>query len=102
FFALAVERCAPLDQLLNRRGAFLDERMYGLAIAQAIARLQRVLLMETDLVVIAQRDRDATLRVFGRGFAKAVLGDYQDAARFGKLDGRTQPRYSGSYDEKIR
>ena len=90
-----------ISSWMARRPLF-DQRVNGRAVAQAVAGEQRVLLVQFHLVVVAQRDRDATLRVFGRGFAEAVLGDDQDRARFGEFDCRAQPRHSGSYYKKIR
>ena len=62
--ALAVERGAPLDQFLNRRRTLFHQRAHGDRVAQTIAGIQRVLFVQFDLVVVAERDRDATLRVF--------------------------------------
>jgi len=54
--SLAVELGAPIDELLNRRGAFLHQRVHRRAVAEAISRAQRVALMQFDLVIVAQSD----------------------------------------------
>src|SRR5437763_7678888 len=57
--------------------------------------------MQSDLVVIAERDGDATLRVFGGGFAQAVLGDHQDRPRLRQLNRGAQSRHTRADDQKI-
>jgi len=55
-----------------------------------------------DLVVVAERDGDATLRVFRGGFPEAVFCDHQHRTRLSEFDCRAQPGHSGSNDKKIR
>ncbi len=100
--SLAVELRAPLDELLNRRGAFLHQRAHRRAVAQAVSRVQRVPLVQFHLIVVAQSDGDPALRIFGGGFPEAVLRHHQHLARLGQLDGGAQPGHSGSNDEKVR
>ena len=73
----------------------------GRAVAQAVAGVERVLLVQLDLVVVAQGHRDAALRVFGRGFPQAVLGHHQHAPGFRQFDRRAQPGDAGSDHQKI-
>ncbi len=49
----AIELRAPVDQLLNRGRAFFHQRADSLAVAESIARIERVLLMQRHLVVVA-------------------------------------------------
>ena len=62
--ALTIELGAPVDQLVNRRRPFLHQCAHGPRVAQAVAGDQRVLLVQFDLVVVAQRGGDSALRVF--------------------------------------
>ena len=94
--ALAVEFRAPRDQLLDGRRPFFHQRVHRGAVAQTVAGVERVLLVQRDFVVVAERHGDAALGVFRAGFAKAFLGDHQNLARFGQFDGRAQPGHSGA------
>ena len=100
--ARAVERGAPLDQFLNRRRTLFHQRAHGDAVAETVAGKQGVLFVQFDLIIIAERDGDAALRVFGGGFPEAVLGDHQHRTRLGEFNGGAQPGHSGSNHEKIR
>ena len=78
--ALAIELGAPVDQFLNGGRPFFHQRMDGRAVAQAVARVERVLLVQCHFIVVAERYRDAALRIFGRRLAQRILGDDQHAA----------------------
>jgi len=102
FAADLIEFSAPLDQLLDGGRAFLHQRAHGRGIAEAVSSGQRVLLVQFDLVVVAEGDGDAALRVFGGGFAERVLGDDQNAAGGGQLDRRAQSGYTGADGRKSK
>ena len=63
FRAFAIEFSAPLYELLNRGGRFFDKNMDGLHIAEAIARVDGVLFVEFDAIVIVQGSGDSALRI---------------------------------------
>ena len=100
--ALAVEFGPPFDQLPDGGRPFLHQGVHRRALAQPVPRRQRILLVQRDFVVVAQRHGDAALRIFGGRFPQAVLGDYQHTARFRQLDGGAQPGHPGSDYQKIR
>ena len=57
--------------------------------------------MEADLVVVAEGDGDAALRVSGGGLFEGVLGDNEDAAEGGKVDGGPHTGDARADDEKV-
>ena len=59
FRAFAIEAGSPVDELKDCGGAFFDERAHGFAIAETIAGIQRVLLVQLNIVVVAQDDNAA-------------------------------------------
>ena len=61
--AFTVELGTPFDELLNRGGAFFYEYADRFRITQPIAGRNRVLLVEFDIVLVAQCNGDATLSV---------------------------------------
>ena len=63
--ALAVELGAPLDQLFDRGRPLPDQHAHCGPVAQPVARRQRILLVQLDLVVLTQRHRNPALRVLG-------------------------------------
>ncbi len=97
----AVELRAPIDELLDGGGAFLDERVHGGAVAQAVAGVEGVLLVKLHLVVVAESHGDAALGVFGGRFVQALLGHHQDAAGGRQFDGGAQPGHARADDQKI-
>ncbi len=98
-----VEFRAPVDQFLDGRGAFLRPGCRtAAAVAEAIAGVQRVLLVQFHLVVIAQGHGDAALRIFRRGFAQALFGDHQDAAGRREFDRRAHTGNAGADHQKVR
>ena len=69
--------------------------------AQAVTGPQGVLLMEADLVFVAQRRGDPALRPFGGRFAEFGLGQHQDAARLAQFDGGAQSGNAAADDDVI-
>src|ERR1051326_4967397 len=64
--SLAVELRSPLDQLLNPVRPFFHQDARGVGVHDPITRVDGVLKMQADLVFVAQRYRDAALRVLRR------------------------------------
>ena len=76
---VAIEPRAPFEQLADVGDALLDQDADGGFIAESVAGADRVGRMEGRTVVVADRGRDASLRV--TGVALAGLGLGQDEAR---------------------
>ena len=76
--------------------------MYRRLVAQSVTGYQGVLFVQFHLVVIAQGYRDTALRVFGRGLAQTVLGDYQHLPRGCQFDGRPHASDAGADHQKVR
>jgi hypothetical protein len=96
--AMAIEFRAPLNQFLDSQRRILDQNFRCLQVAQAVAGLQRILQVKTDLVFIAERGRNPALRPL-----RIRVGDFafrQDdyAPGRGQLNGRTQPGNAGAHD----
>lgn len=100
--AIAVELDAPLDEFLNASGAFLDEGVDGFGRAESIAGGEGVGFVEADLVVVAEGDGDTALGVGGRRFFESILGDDEDAAEGGEVDGGPHTGDARADDEEIR
>lgn len=97
----AIKSRAPVDELFDCGRAFLDQRAHSFGIAEAIAGKQGVLLVKLDFVVVAERNRNAPLRILGGGFAQAAFRDNKHFTGGGEFDGRAKPRNAGSYDDEI-
>jgi hypothetical protein len=82
--------------------SLLYQHAHRFAVAEAIARRERVLLVQRYFVVVAERHGDAALRVFRGRFAQRVFRHHEHASGGGQLDGRAQSRYSGADNEEIR
>ena len=89
--SVLIEVRAPVDQLVDAARPLLDEHPHRLGIAQTVARGERVLLVQGDLVIFAERGGDAALRVLGVAVGGKVLGEEHDLALGdGDLDGGPQ------------
>jgi hypothetical protein len=73
----------------------------GLHVTKSGARVDRVLLVELNAIVIAERGRNTTLCVFGRRFAKRLFRNDEDAARLRQFDSGTHPGDAGSNHQKV-
>jgi len=58
--------------------------------------------VEFDLIVIAEGDGDASLRIFRRGFVQRVFGDHQHLAGRCQSNGRAQSGHASADYEEIR
>ena len=84
--AFAVKLSAVLYKLRDVSRPLLDEDGDSIRVAQSRARVERVLVMKLNRIIIAQDDGDSALRVFGVGFSHLVFGQNGDAASFGQRD----------------
>src|SRR6185436_4485668 len=96
----AIELGPVLDQLGDVTRSFFDQHGDGIGITEPRAYIDRVLVMQLDRIVIAQRDRNAALRVFGVGLSDLIFGENGNSAVLGKLDRGSQPGYSASNDDE--
>ena len=99
--AFVIELRAPIDELLDSGRPLFHQSVDGGPVAQSVAGVKGVLLVQLHLVVIPERYGDATLRVLGGRLAEALLGDHQHLARFGQFDGGTHAGHSGADHEKV-
>src|SRR5262249_9136702 len=74
FGAVAIESSAPPDQLLDARWSFFYQDPGRFRVDQAVAGVDGVLQLESDLLLIAQRHCDAALRILCVRFSKLLLG----------------------------
>ena len=100
--ACAIELRAPLDQLSNVFRPLLHQEGDRFRAAKAIACFDRVLLVQADLVFVAERDGDSTLRPRRCGIAQIGFGEDQHAARIAQLNGCAQAGNSGAYNNVVR
>ena len=101
FAAGAIELRAPLDQLFDASGAFFNENARRCLVAQAITGLQRVIEMQADFVVVAERGSDATLGVLSVRLGDLALGQAEDSACGREFNGSAQSRDSCAYYDEI-
>ena len=62
--AVAVELSSPCDQFFDSLGCVFHQDLGGFWIAETIASHQRVLEVQADFILVAQRCRDSALCVF--------------------------------------
>jgi hypothetical protein len=72
-----------------------------LNVAETIARVEGVLLVEFDAIVFVQGYGDATLRVLGGRFPQRIFRDDEDGTCLRQLDGGTHTGDTGSNYEKV-
>lgn len=99
--AFAIEFGSPFDELKDSLRPFFDQDMDRTRITQAVSGVDRVLLVKGDLVVVAEGDRNPSLRVMRRGLLQRVLRNHQDASGLCQFDGGSHAGYSGSHHQKI-
>src|SRR5260370_34488898 len=98
---LTIKLRAPVDQLLNSLRTFLHQNAPRVLIHDAIAGVDRVLQVQPDLVFVAQRDGDSTLRVLCCRFSELLFGQDQNLAGCGQRDRGPQAGYAGADDNEI-
>ena len=72
--AATLELNSPLDTALDLVGPLIGEGLDGVGVAESRAGLQGVLLVEADIGVVAESDRDTALSVRGSRLCGAVFG----------------------------
>ncbi len=102
FASFTIELRAPVNELLNGRGPFFHQRVNGVAVAEAVAGCNGVLLVKLDFIIIAQCDRDAALRILRGRLVQRIFCDHQDATVRSELNGRAQSRNACANHYKIR
>ena len=65
FATLTVELGTPLDEFFDCPGTFVDQRVNGCRIAETIAGIERILLVEGDLIIVTQGGSYPALGIFG-------------------------------------
>ena len=98
---LLVKLCAPLDELGEAGRAFGDEGLRSGAVDDAVAGVQGVFKMESDVLIAFHGDGDSALGIVGVGLAESFLGDDQDLAVGSQFDGSAEAGNASSHDKKI-
>jgi hypothetical protein len=80
FAGFGVEVGAPLDEFGDTERAFFDECFGGRTIDEAVACVDGVFKMKSNVFVAFHGDGDPALCVVSVGFAERFLGDDQDIA----------------------
>ena len=101
FGAFLVELGPPPDELADAQGTFLDQGADRLPDAEAVARLDGVIEVDGDLVLVGQDHGHAALGVLGAALRRRVLGDHEDIAVPCELDGCTETGDTAADDEKV-
>ena len=77
--------------------------MHSFHVAQPRARIERVRLVQFNLVLFRECDRDTALRVFRVRLARALFGQHRDArARARDLKRSTQSGNAAADDDEVR
>ena len=97
-----VEAGAPGDQLANAARPLLHEHAHRIAPAEAVARFQRVVQMEGDVVFFAEGDRHAALRMDRAAFQRIALGQHQHPAVPAQFDRRAKARDAAADHQELR
>ncbi len=91
---------APLRQFLDPFCALLDEDLHGRRITQPIARVERVLQMNQDFVLVAQPGGFA-LRITCLEIRDFPLGHHEHTPALGQFDGGAQSSNVRTNDYEI-
>ena len=98
---LAVEVRAPLDQLGNAQRAFRDERLGRGTVDEAVAGVDGIFEVQGDVFIAFHGHGDAALRVVGVRLAERLLGDDQNIAVTGELDGCAKAGNARTHDQEV-
>jgi len=82
--------------------SFLNKDADCVAVAETVARRDRVGFMELYFIVVIQRGRDSTLRILRGGFFPIALGDDENRTGLGELDGGAKTGHTRSDYKKVR
>ena len=80
---------SPADQFVNALRRFFQQELYRGQIANPIARLERILQVQTDFILIAQPRRIA-FRIVRLEVGEFFLGKHKHTPGLGQFDGRAQ------------
>jgi hypothetical protein len=95
--------CDPeLDELADARRPLAHHHLHDVAVAEPGARRQRVLDVQTRIVVETHHGRHAALGIVGIGVGQLLLGDKRHAPRPGEVERQGKARHSGADNEKVR
>jgi len=97
FRAFAIELRPPLDEFLDALGSILDQHSRRFRIAEAIAGVERVLLVEADFVFVAEGYGNSALRPCSGGIAEIGFGEDQNAAGAAEFNGGAQTGDARAY-----
>ena len=101
FAGLGIEVRAPLDQLGHADRPLGHQRLGRGTINQSIAGVDGVIEVKRNVRIALHGYGDSALRIVGIGLGHRLLGDHQDLAVAGQLDGRAQPGYARPHHQKI-
>ena len=96
-----VEIRAPLDELGHAQRPFSHQHLGGGPINQAVPGVHRVFKVQRNVFVALHGDGDAALRIVRVRFADRFLGDDENIAVRGQLDGGAKSRYARAHHQKI-
>src|SRR5438477_4808829 len=101
FGAGAIEFSAPFDKLGDVLRTFFNQERDGFRAAQAVTGRERVLLVETNFVLIAECYSDAALRPGCGGITESGFCEDQNGAGGAEFDGSAQTGDARAYDGVI-
>jgi len=93
----AIEFGAPFDELRDVFWTFFDKERDSFGAAEAVASVEGVLLVETNFVLIAERDSDTALCPRCRGIAEIRFCEDENAAGGTEFDRGAQTGNAGTY-----
>src|SRR5579864_3109213 len=99
--AIAIKLRSPCDQLFNTLGSIFHQDPGGFGIAQAIARVERVLQVQADFIFVAEGGSNSALGKLRVRFGDFSLCQNQNAAGRRKFDGCAESGDPRADDEKV-
>ena len=99
--ASAVEFRAPLDELGDVLRSLFHQHRHGFRAAQAVARVDGVLLVQPDFVFIGERHGNPALCPGGRRIAQIRFRQHQHASRFAEFNRGAQTCNSTAHDSVV-
>src|SRR6185437_4147118 len=101
FGTVAVELRSPGDEFLDPFGGVLDQNFCCFRIAETVACIQRVLQVQADFILVAERRSYPALRILRAGIGDLAFREHQHTTRGSEFDRRAQPCDSSADDEKV-
>src|SRR6185437_2295162 len=81
FGTVAVELRGPGDEFLDPFRGIFDQDFCCFRIAETVACIQRVLQVQADFILVAERRRNASLRILRTGIRDLAFREYQHTTR---------------------